>query len=110
MTVTQQPSTSTTELEEGIVGVDGTSNQAVNRVIQLFFATSPGEDLGPGLVLQDMYRTIACWLNVAGDLVTAKKGKIVFLATKKYVEPRDLCVIPQSIFIYTHYFVAVIIH
>ena len=31
MAVTQQPSTSTTKLEEGIVGVDGTSNQAVNR-------------------------------------------------------------------------------
>ena len=31
MIVTQQPSTSTTKLEEGIVGVDGTSNQAVNR-------------------------------------------------------------------------------
>ena len=29
--VTQQPSTSTTKLKEGIVGVDGTSNQAVNR-------------------------------------------------------------------------------
>ena len=31
MTVTQQPSISTTKLEEGIVGADGTSNQAVNR-------------------------------------------------------------------------------
>ena len=30
MIVTQQPSTST-KLEEGIVGVDGTSSQAVNR-------------------------------------------------------------------------------
>ena len=29
--VTQQSSTSTTKLKEGIVGVDGTSNQAVNR-------------------------------------------------------------------------------
>ena len=29
--VTQQPSTSTTKLEEGIVGVDGTSHQALNR-------------------------------------------------------------------------------
>ena len=47
-------------------------------MIQLFFRTSPGEDLRPGLVLQD--RTIVCWLNVAGDLVTAKKGKIVILA------------------------------
>ena len=46
-------------------------------MIQPFFRTSPGEDLRPGLVLQD--RTIVCWLNVAGDLVTAKKGKIVFL-------------------------------
>ena len=27
----QQPSTSTTKLEEGIVGVDGTSNQAINQ-------------------------------------------------------------------------------
>ena len=47
-------------------------------MIQSFFRTSPGEDLRSGLVLQD--RTIVCWLNVAGDLVTAKKGKIVFLA------------------------------
>ena len=31
MVVTQHPSTSTTKLEEGIVGVDGTSNQAVNQ-------------------------------------------------------------------------------
>ena len=29
--IIQQPSTSTTKLEEGIVGVDETSNQAVNR-------------------------------------------------------------------------------
>ena len=29
MIVTQQPSTSTTKLEEGIVDVDGTSNQAM---------------------------------------------------------------------------------
>ena len=29
--VTQQPSISTTKLEEGIVGDDGTSNQAMNR-------------------------------------------------------------------------------
>ena len=29
--VIQQPSTSTTKLKEGIVGVDGTSNRAVNR-------------------------------------------------------------------------------
>ena len=47
-------------------------------MIQPFSKTSPGEDLRPGLVLQD--RTIVCWLNVAGDLITAKKGKIVFLA------------------------------
>ena len=46
-------------------------------MIQPFSRTSPGEDLRPGLVLQE--RTIVCWLNVAGDLVTAKKGKIVFL-------------------------------
>ena len=31
MIVIQQPSISATKLEEGIVGVDGTSNQAVNR-------------------------------------------------------------------------------
>ena len=48
-------------------------------MIQPFSRTSPGEDLRPGLVLQD--RTIVCWLNVAGDLVTAEKGKIVFLAS-----------------------------
>ena len=30
MTVTQQPSASPTKLEEGIAGVDETSNQAVN--------------------------------------------------------------------------------
>ena len=48
-------------------------------MIQPFSRTSPGEDLRPGLVLQD--RTIVCWLNVAGDLVTAKKEKIVFLAS-----------------------------
>ena len=47
-------------------------------MIQPFFRTLPGEELRPGLILQD--RTIVCWLNVAGDLVTAKKGKIVFLA------------------------------
>ena len=47
-------------------------------MIQPFFRTSPGEDFRPRLVLQD--RTVVCWLNVAGDLVTAKKGKIVFLA------------------------------
>ena len=29
--VTQQPSTSTTKLKEGLVGVDGTSTQVVNR-------------------------------------------------------------------------------
>ena len=44
-------------------------------MIQPLSRTSPGEDLRPGLVLQD--RTIVCWLNVAGDLVTVKKGKIV---------------------------------
>ena len=31
MIVTQQLSMSTTKLEEGILGVDGTSNQAMNR-------------------------------------------------------------------------------
>ena len=44
-------------------------------MIRSLSRTSPGEDLRPGLVLQD--RTIVCWLNEAGDLVTAKKGKIV---------------------------------
>ena len=77
-------------------------------MIQPFSRTSPVEDLRPGFILQD--RTIVCWLNVAGDLVTVKKGKIVFLAFK-WNHARDLlCMIPQSIFIYTHYFVAVIIH
>ena len=47
-------------------------------MIQPFSTTSPGEDLRPGLVLQD--RTTICWLNVPGDLVTAEKGIIVFLA------------------------------
>ena len=47
-------------------------------MIQPFSRISPGEDLRPGLVLQD--RTIVCWLNVAGDLVAVKKGKIVFIA------------------------------
>ena len=46
-------------------------------MIQQFSRTSPGEDLRPGLVLQD--RTIVCWLNVVSDLVIAKEGKIVFL-------------------------------
>ena len=48
-------------------------------MIQPFSRTSPDEDLRPGLVLQD--RTIVYWPNVAGDLVTVKKGKIVFLAS-----------------------------
>ena len=48
-------------------------------MIQPFSRTSPGKDLRPELVLQD--RTIVCWLNVGGDLVTAKKGKIIFLAS-----------------------------
>ena len=49
----------TKKLEKGIVGVDGTLNQAVNQSqIQPFSRTSPGEDLRPGLVLQD--RTIVC--------------------------------------------------
>ena len=55
---------STTKLKEGIVGVDGESNQAV---IQWFSRTSPGIDLNfqrPRFVLQD--RAIVCWLNVAG--------------------------------------------
>ena len=75
--------------------------QTIGResVIQQFSRTSPGEDLRPGLVLQD--RTIVCWLNVAGDLVTAKEGKTVFLARSMW--NHVICVIPQSIFIYTHY-------
>ena len=57
---------STTKLEERIVGVDGTSNQAV---IQQFSRKLPGVHLNfqmPGFVhvLQD--RTNICWLNVAG--------------------------------------------
>ena len=88
---------STTKLKEGIVGVDGASNQAV---IQWFSRTSPGVDLNfwrPGFVLQD--RTIVCWPMwlVAGN---SEKGKILFLARSTYVQPRDLQrVIPQSIFI-----------
>ena len=78
----------------------------IHEVIQQFSRTSPGKDLRPGLVLQD--RTIVCWLNVAGDLVTAKEGKIVFLARSMWNHV-IFCVIPQSIFIYTQ-FIAVIIH
>ena len=54
----------TTNMKEGIVGVDGTSNQAV---IQPFSRTSPGRPSvnqfpGPGLcVLQD--RTIGCLIK-----------------------------------------------
>ena len=76
MIVTQQLSMSTTKLKEGIVGVDGASNQAV---IQQFSRTSPGIDLNfqrPGFLLQD--RTIICWLNVAGN---SEKGKMLFLAS-----------------------------
>ena len=73
MIVTQQPSTSITKLEEGIVGVDGTKS-CRKSVTQPFSTISLGVDMRPGLVLQD--RTIICWLNVAGDLVTAKKGKL----------------------------------
>ena len=40
--VTQQPPMSTTKLKEGIVSVDGASNQAV---IQRFSRRSPGVDL-----------------------------------------------------------------
>ena len=79
MIVTEQPSTSTTKLEEGIVGVDGTNihygldiKPGHKSVIQPFSRISPGEDLRPGLVLQD--RTIVCWLNV---LVNSEKGKII---------------------------------
>ena len=52
----KQPSVSTTTLQEGIVGVDGTSNQAM---IQQSSRTLPGVHLNfqmPGFVLQD--RTI----------------------------------------------------
>ena len=51
-------SMSTTKLKEGIVGVNGTSNQAI---IQQFSRTLPGIDLNfqrPGFVLQD--KTIVC--------------------------------------------------
>ena len=79
---------STTKLEEEIVGVDGTSNQAM---IQWFSITLPGVHLNfqrPGFVLQD--RTIICgwWL------VT---GKILFLA-KSMWNHVIFCFIPQSIF------------
>ena len=67
-------------------------------MIQPFFRTSPGKDLRPGLVLQD--RTIVCWLNVGGDLVTAKKGKIVFLARSMWNHVIFCVAIPQSIFIH----------
>ena len=66
----KQPSTSTTKLEEGIAGVDGTSNQAV---IQQFSKTLPGVHLNfqrPGFVLQDRTIIFGSWL------VTVKKGKI----------------------------------
>ena len=54
---------STTKLKEGIVGVDGASNQAV---VQRFSRTLPLNFQSPGFVLwQD--RTIVCWLNVAGN-------------------------------------------
>ena len=43
-------------------------------MIQPFSRISPCEDLRPGLALQD--RTIVRWLNVAGDLVTAKKERL----------------------------------
>ena len=61
-------------------------------MIQPFFRTSPGEDFRPGLVLQD--RTIVRCLNVAGDLVTAKKEKYVFLALSMWNHV-ILCAIPQ---------------
>ena len=63
MIVTQQLSMPTTGKKE-IVGVYGTSNQAV---IQQISRTLPGVDLNfqrPEFVLQD--RTTASWLNVAG--------------------------------------------
>ena len=42
---------------------DGSRVPAQHKsVIQPFSRISPGEDLRPGLVLQD--RTIVCWLNV----------------------------------------------
>ena len=106
MIVTQQPSMSTTKLEEGIVGVDRASNQAV---IQQFSRTSPGVDLNfqrPGFVLQD--RTIVCWLNMAGN---SEKGKMLFLA-------RSMCnhVIfnvqshNRYVFVHTPHYIEVIIH
>ena len=58
----------------------------------------PGEDLRPGLVLQD--RTIVCWLNVAGDLVTAKKERL-FLARsmRNYV---IFCVRSHNRYLFIH--------
>ena len=64
-----------TTKQEGIVGIDGTSNQAV---IRRFSRTLPGVDSNfqrPEFVLQD--RSIICWLNVDGN---SEKGKILFLA------------------------------
>ena len=70
---------STTKLEEGIVCVNGTSNQAV---IQWFSRTLLGVELNFQrlvFVLQD--RTIVCWLYVAGN---SEKGKILFLASSMW--------------------------
>ena len=89
---------STTKLEEGIVGVDGTSNQAM---IQRF-STQVSVHLNfqrPGFVLQA--RTIVCWLNMAGNSVKRKDS-----IPRKYVEPRDLLFDPTiNIYLFTHFII-----
>ena len=67
-----------------------------------FSRTLPGEDLRPGFVLQD--RTIICWLNVAGDLVPAKKRKIALaglyalvLATPHAFTLRSLAIVSHAV-------------
>ena len=78
---------STTRLEEEIVGVNETSNQAI---IQQFSGTLPGIDINfqrLGIVLQE--KTIVCWLNVAGD-GNSEKGKI-------------LCVLTVNIYSFIHF-------
>ena len=93
---------STTQLKEGIVGVDRALNQVM---IQRFSRTSPGVDLNfqrPGFLLQDS--AIVCWLNVAGN---SEKGKMLFLA-------RSMCnhviVSGDPTIVHTPRFIAVIIH
>ena len=73
--ITQQLPMSKT-MEEGILGVNGTSNQTV---VQQFSRALPGVDLNfqrSGFVLQD--RTIICWLNwlVAGSSEKRKELEV----------------------------------